>query len=243
MRQSYASRAAAGQTFHSNAQGGAVASQQPPSIPSTQPKQARPQLPPDMNSPRHENRPPSPAHIPRTNAPESEVYVLTFLTDTKHHDILTGMRKKYFPPKLNKLDAHLTLFHALPGSKLEDEILPVLQDVAGSTRQFQILAATPFRLRKGIAIGVPKSHGGEDARTVHSKLKCQWQSFLSDQDAGGFAAHYTIMNKVDDGKEVDKAFQDVEEQWKPCGGTAMGLSLWRYERGYWKWQSNFDFIK
>lgn len=151
------------------------------------------------------------------------------------------MRKKYFPPKLNKLDAHLTLFHALPGSKLEDEILPALQEVADSTSKFQLLASSPFKLRKGIAIGVPKSHGGDDARNVHTQLKSRWHDFLSDQDAGGFAAHYTIMNKVDDSKQVDQAFQDVEDQWRPCRGTVEGLSLWRYDRGYWQWQQNFGF--
>jgi len=186
-------------------------------------------------------RAPSPAHIPRTSSPEKEVYVLTFLTDQKHHQTMTELRKRYFPPRLNKLDAHLTMFHALPGSKLEEAVIPTLEQTAGSTEQFHVLAATPFKLRKGIAIGVPKGAGGDTARSVHAQLKRDWQPFLSDQDAGGFAAHYTIMNKVDDEKEVNRAFDQVEGSFRACGGTIEGVTLWRYDRGHWEWFRDFKF--
>lgn len=188
-------------------------------------------------------RAPSPAHVPRTTSPEKDVYVLTFLTDSKHHKTMTQWRKDYFPARLNRLDAHLTLFHALPGSKLDDAIIPTLEATANSTEQFHVLAATPFKLKHGIAIGVPKTAGGTTARDVHAKLKNEWQPFLSDQDAGGFAAHYTIMNKVDNPKEVDSAFAEVEQNFKACPGTIEGLSLWRYDRSRWEWARDFVFQK
>ena len=197
----------------------------------------RPQHPTDGHVRR--KRSPSPTHVPRTSAPEQDVYVLTFLTDKKHHQILTDMRKKYFPPRLNKLDAHLTLFHALPGSKLEDEILPFLEKLSGTTRQFPLQAASPFRLKHGIAIGVPKPRGGDAARDVHSQLRRNWSDFLSDQDAGGFRAHYTIMNKMDDDKKVEAAYKEVEKEWKGCPGTVEGLTLWRYDRGHWEFYRDF----
>jgi len=188
-------------------------------------------------------RAPSPTHVPRTTSPEKDVYVLTFLTDSKHHKTMTQWRKDYFPARLNKLDAHLTLFHALPGSKLDDEIIPTLEATAKSTEQFHILAATPFRLKHGIAIGVPKTAGGTTARDVHAKLRDQWRPFLSDQDAGGFAAHYTIMNKVDDDKKVNGAFAEVEQNFQACPGMIEGLSLWRYDRSRWEWARDFVFQK
>ena len=188
-------------------------------------------------------REPSPAHVPRTSSPEKEVYVLTYLTNQKHHQTMTELRNKYFPARLNKLEAHLTLFHALPGSKLEDAIIPTLERTAASIEQFHVMAATPFKLKKGIAIGVPKSAGGDAAKSVHAQLRNDWQPFLSDQDAGGFAAHYTIMNKVDDEKEVTRAFQQVEDSFRACSGTVQGLSLWRYDRGHWEWFRDFEFQK
>ncbi|KAH0380868.1 hypothetical protein KCU92_g7356, partial [Aureobasidium melanogenum] len=187
-------------------------------------------------------RTPSPSYTPKTSSAEDAVYVLTLLTDAKHHRILTEMRKKYFPPRLNRLDAHITLFHALPGSLLEESIKPTLRDISSKTKQFHLLAATPFRLNKGIAIGLPKSSGGDDARQVHQQLKAAWSDFLSRQDAGGFAAHYTIMNKVDDEKEVQKAFEQVQQEWKGCHGTVLGLSLFKYDRGNWVHDEDFKFL-
>jgi 2'-5' RNA ligase len=186
-------------------------------------------------------RTPSPSYAPNTSSAEEAVYVLTLLTDAKHHRTLTETRKKYFPPRLNRLDAHITLFHALPGSLLEESIKPTLREISSKTTQFHLLAATPFRLNKGIAIGLPKSSGGDDARQVHQQLKAAWSDFLSRQDAGGFAAHYTIMNKVDDEKEVQKAFEQVQQEWKGCHGTVLGLSLFKYDRGNWVHNEDFKF--
>jgi len=183
----------------------------------------------------------SPHYTPKTASEEDNVYVLTILTDAKHHETMTKWRRQYFPPRLNRLEAHLTLFHALPGSKLEEAIKPVLAEVCASTSPFPVLAAKPFRLNKGIAIGVPKTRGGEDARKVHRELQEAWKEFLSRQDAGGFAAHYTIMNKMDDESAVQKAFSEVESQWNGCHGRAEGLSLFLYERGNWVHVEDFRF--
>jgi len=185
----------------------------------------------------------SPAHIPRTSSPEAEVYVLTFLTDPEHHDTLTALRKRYFPPRLNKLDAHLTLFHALPGSKLEELIIPVLEHAAEKTSEFRLVASRPFRMKHGIAIAVPKNHGGDLAKDIHAHLQRQWQGVLSDQDAGGFRAHYTIMNKVDNEAEIGHAMEEVEHSFTACPGMVKGLSLWLYDRGGWAWRRDFEFQK
>jgi len=193
------------------------------------------------NESQHRKWTPAPAHIPRTSSPEKSVYVLTFLTDERLHRTMTELRKEYFPPKLNKLDAHLTLFHALPGSKLEETIIPHLEQTAASTAPFHIMAATPFKLTKGIAVGLPKSAGGDDTRSFHAQLRRDWQDVLSEQDAGGFAAHYTVMNKVDDRSTVKRAFEQVEDSFRACSGTVEGVTLWRYDRGNWEWFRDFKF--
>jgi len=194
----------------------------------------------------HWRRPPPAEHAaehrPNTSIPDEEqLYVLTFLTSAHHHATMTQLRKEYFPPRINKLDAHLTLFHALPGSKLTSTILPSLSSIASKTSPFSILADKPFRLKSGIAIGVSKSQGSEDAKVVHRQLQAQWKEFLSQQDAGGFRAHYTIMNKVDDEEFIGKAFQEVVEKFKGNEGMVNGLSLYRYDRGYWKHIEDFKF--
>ncbi|KAL1297314.1 hypothetical protein AAFC00_004865 [Neodothiora populina] len=194
--------------------------------------------------PKQQQQEPNNHYIPetqRTNThgssrKDSTVYVLTFLTSKSHHDTMTSLRKKYFPPHLNKLDAHLTLFHALPGDALSSDIIPTLQSVARSTSPFPLNASRPFMLGKhGIAIAVPKTKGGEPAAQIHETLQAEWMEMLSPQDAakGGFRAHYTVMNKVDDESVVQKGFEEIKGGWEGCEGVVEGLSLFRYERGRW----------
>ncbi|GAB7365875.1 hypothetical protein MBLNU230_g7205t1 [Neophaeotheca triangularis] len=188
-------------------------------------------------------RSPSPAHVPKTESPEDNVYVLTLLTDKEHHIRMTNLRNSYFPKKINKLAAHLTLFHALPGSKLEDAIIPTLEITAAETSEFRVHAAKPFRMKKGIAISIPKHEGASKCQDIHKRLQDEWlpQKFLSEQDAGGCRVHYTICNKVDDDTVVDKYLQEVQSSFKGDWGTVTGLGLWRYDRGFWRWERGFGF--
>ncbi|KAK5116853.1 hypothetical protein LTR85_009113 [Meristemomyces frigidus] len=171
------------------------------------------------------------------------VYVLTLLTDKPHHDRMTALRTSYFPKHLNKLEAHLTLFHALPGSKLERSIIPVLQSVANATAPFRVRTTKAFRLKKGIAIAVAKNQGVVQAQGVHHALQEPWaqEGFLSEQDAGGCRIHYTIMNKVDEESSVVKALEEVQNTFHSDVGWADGLGLWRYDRGFWRWERRFNF--
>lgn len=217
------------------------ATEEPKSSPKS--SQPRPNNANNNNSSRPK-RNPLPSHIPKTNNSSEQVYVLTLLTDTAHQNRMTALRKRYFPAKLNKLGAHLTLFHALPGSKLQETIIPTLQNIARNTQPFKVQAAKPFRMRKGIAISVPKHQGGEQAQEVHRALLGRWKEdgdWLSEQDQGGMRVHYTIMNKVDEEEDVEKAMSEVEKDWKGDWGEVVGLGLWRYEKGYWKWAEGFHF--
>jgi hypothetical protein len=198
-------------------------------------------------NPSRNKRTTSPSHKPQTSQAEKAVYILTLQTDAAHHARMTALRAKYFPKHLNKLEAHLTFFHALPESRLDSDVLPALKNVAASTQPFDIEASHPFRMKEGFGISVPEGKGGKNAREVRAELLGVWQdgedgSWLSEQDSGpGYRAHYTVMNKVDDEGVVQKALGEVESGWKGDRGRAVGLGLWRYERGYWKWVQGFEF--
>lgn len=189
-------------------------------------------------------RSPSPSHIPRTIGTEQSSYVLTLVTDQKHHQRMTNLRSKYFPKRINKLEAHLTLFHALPFSKLDSDVVPLIKEVASRTQRFNIHATRPFKMKRGIAVSVSKENGSRQAQSVHLALQRPWleAGFLSDQDAGGCRIHYTIMNKVDDESEVQRAFEEVNGSWKDDWCVATGLGLWKYEQGgRWIYTEGFDF--
>jgi hypothetical protein len=188
-------------------------------------------------------RSPSPSHLPQTGSVEDNVYVLTLLTDRAHHDRMTALRKKYFPKHLNKLAAHLTLFHALPRSKLESSVLPLLEDVAARTSPFRVRADSPFRMKKGFAVGIAEGEGGLQGKRLHGAIQGPWkkEGWLSAQDAGGCWLHYTLMNKVDEDGAIEIAYGELLEHFTGDTGMVEGLALWRYDRGFWKWDRKFTF--
>lgn len=199
----------------------------------------------ESTEPRSRSR--SPQQSPRQDAEEEDVYVLTLLTDQTHHERMTEIRDKYFPKKINKLAAHLTLFHALPGSRLEGSLIPTIKDVASRSSRFSITAKQPFRLgKRGIAIAVPQNQGGKQAKEIRNALQAPWkqQGILSQQDAqptGRMFPHYTVMNKVDDDAEVRKAEEELQNGFVPDQGVVEGLGLYLYDKGWWRRVRRFDF--
>lgn len=84
---------------------------------------------------------------------------------------------------------------------------------------------------------------------MFKELEGPWEreGWLSDQDRS-FQPHWTVQNKVEGGKVVDGAMRDVEGVLKRDGGSggglegkATGLTLFRYEKGYWKFEKSFRF--
>jgi hypothetical protein len=100
-------------------------------------------------------------------------------------------------------------------------------------------------LKKGIAVSISEQDGGKQGHAIHRDLQNRWKKdgFLSDQDAGGCRLHYTIMNKVDDEVAVSRAFGEVVGEFQGDFGTAEGLALWRYDRGFWRADRRFLFAK
>ena len=153
---------------------------------------------------------------------------------------MNEMRQQYFPKRLNRTPAHLTLFHALPHSEME-AMEQGLTQLASSTTPFTVTTGGPFRMKKGLGVNVDE--GYKTMKSVHGQLKSQWLSFLSQQDAGGFRPHWTVMNKVDEEKEVEAALHAVRQtlSQRMIEGQAVGLALWKYDRGNWLWAKDFAF--
>ncbi|KAL8760107.1 MAG: hypothetical protein Q9184_003428 [Pyrenodesmia sp. 2 TL-2023] len=176
-------------------------------------------------------------HTPQTSQPENETYILALSTDEAHHKAVTALRNRYFPPKLNKLSAHIALFRALPGSELAS-IESAIQDVVRHDHPFPISTGKPFLLSHGVGLEVHAA----PAQDIFRTLKAQWQGFLSKQDQS-FRAHYTIQNKVDVKEEVQKTLEEVQRNFEGSTGTVTGLSLYLYARGYWKLKQFYPFAE
>jgi mannose-1-phosphate guanylyltransferase len=179
-------------------------------------------------------------HKPNTGSEEEHVYVLTLKVTDTLAKAMDDMRDRYFPRHLNRTGAHLTLFHALPHSHIE-ALEQGLTQMTSQTQPFDVSTGKPFRMRKGVGINVDE--GYKNMKTVHQDLQSQWSAFLSEQDAGGFKPHWTVMNKVDDVKKVDDAFSVIRQELSERNqeGRATGVDLWRYERGNWIFAREFSF--
>ena len=173
-------------------------------------------------------------HTANTAHEGEDSYILTLHTDPSHHQRVTALRTHYFPPKLNKLSAHIALFRALPGSQLAT----IEADISASAQQqhpFPIATGKAYLLGHGVAIDA----NAPPARGIYDGLKGKWEGFLSKQDKS-FKAHYTIQNKVEDGVP-QRTLEELGKTFGGSSGRVDGLSLYRYDRGYWRHMKDFMF--
>lgn len=184
-------------------------------------------------------RKPKDAHRPRTSGEEEHVYVLTLNTTPSLHRPMTALRERYFPAHLNRTPAHLTMFHALPGSHMSSIVAAIEEECQGLA-PFRLATGPLFRMRRGVGINV--GQGSRPARLLHQELQRRWAGVLSEQDRQAWRPHWTIQNKVNDSAVVEGTMREVEQGFQGAEGVAEGCVLWRYERGgEWKFERMFEF--
>lgn len=157
-------------------------------------------------------------------------YILTLQTDRAHYQSMKHLRNTYFPPRLNKIPPHITLFHALPGDRLEEQVIPAIKKLASDTPSYNIVATNPFRLKRGIGIGLADDCGhprdGPNARNltkqIHERLRKEWGEWLSQQDSQPIRLHYTIMNKVENEDDVNKALEELRNSFEQGKDVSKG---------------------
>ncbi len=173
-------------------------------------------------------------HTANTAQEEEDSYILALHTNPEHHKRVTALRTQYFPPKLNKLSAHIAIFRALPGSQL-NTIEADVSAAAEKQQSFSIATGKAYLLGHGVAIDA----NAPPAKGIYNGLKDKWEKFLSKQDKS-FKAHYTIQNKVEDGVP-QRTLEELQKNFEGSQGQVDGLSLYRYDRGYWRHEKDFMF--
>jgi len=140
---------------------------------------------------------------------------------------LDGARRRYFPPERNQLDAHLTMFHALPPS-LEGEVRTLLKAQCKGPRPAATIAGL-MNIGGGVAYRV--SSPGLDS--FREAIADHFHGSLTAQDAGGWRAHVTIQNKVAP-NEAKALFDRLNKDFRPRPLVIHGLALHRYLDGPWE---------
>ncbi|ADB33019.1 conserved hypothetical protein [Kribbella flavida DSM 17836] len=135
------------------------------------------------------------------------------------------LRSAHYPPHLNVLRAHVTLFHQLPGHETDSVIAELT--ATRSDEPFALEVVGPRLLGRGVAIDLrsPTLH------SLHADLARRWTPWLTRQDRQPFRPHVTIQNKVDPATARQLHDELATTPWPPV--SAIGWSLWRYLGGPW----------
>ncbi|WPB55386.1 2'-5' RNA ligase family protein [Xylophilus sp. GOD-11R] len=166
----------------------------------------------------------------------STALIVTLQMDEASAARFTELRRQHFPPERNWLEAHITLFHALPVASLHT----VLQDaaaVAGRTDAFRLRVDRVHFLGAGVAYAM----SSPEALAVRATLAEAWLPLLGRQDlAWRGPLHVTVQNKVQ--PPVARRLQaELEQGFQPHDVGAVGLQVWHYEGGPWRAAAAFSF--
>jgi 2'-5' RNA ligase superfamily len=165
-----------------------------------------------------------------------EPLILTLELDAKSFELLNALRKKYFPPQRNVLEAHVTLFHKLPGEELS-VIEKTLHNFCLEQVTLELYLPEVRFLGKGVAVNI-ESPG---LLTMRKNLATLWHDWLSAQDLQVYKPHVTVQNKVMP-SEARELFETLSATWTPMNAQGKGLTLWRYLGGPWEQVETFPFV-
>lgn len=160
--------------------------------------------------------------------------ILTLALDEQNQARFEAERKRYFPARLNRIPAHISLFHALPGEDLAPITSLLRQQAARPAFPLQIHDL--MRLGRGVAYAL---HAPElDA--IHATLRAAWLPTLSRQDLQPFRPHVVVQNKVEP-DEAKTLYARLFAGFRPWTAEAASLLLWHYEGGPWRLAGEFPF--
>ncbi len=149
--------------------------------------------------------------------------------------MLDDLRRRHYPAERNRVPAHLTLFHGLPGT----ELASIRRDAAATCkRQRRItLAASGWNsFDQGTALSV----ASPELLALRQTLAREWHDWLSPQDSGRIAPHVTVQNKVAP-REANALLRELRASFRPFTIRGEGLLLWRYLGGPWEPVQRFAF--
>ncbi|GAB2779688.1 2'-5' RNA ligase [Hymenobacter luteus] len=162
--------------------------------------------------------------------------ILTLTLDEAAQAHFNALRQQYFPPERNYLQAHVTLFHHLPGPEAR-AITEYLARVAATTPPLPLQVAGLRFLGRGVAYDL---HNPELLQ-LHRSLQTAWAAWLTPQDQQRLKPHITVQNKVE--PAVARALhQQLTAEFMPFEAAGTGLTLWAYRNGPWEQLQQFPFV-
>jgi hypothetical protein len=152
-------------------------------------------------------------------------FVLTLGMDEVSFARLDEWRRRYFPPDINFIPAHLTLFHALTAEQIS-RLASAPPRLSGEFIPLNFVR--PFLIGRGVAIRVDRGELTE----LHDRMIEALGRGLTRQDRAPFRPHVTIQNKVRR-EDAKTTFAQVANNFAPWTGRGIRLDVWRYLGAKW----------
>ena len=147
---------------------------------------------------------------------------------------LEGLRRAHYPAELNRVPAHLTMFHGLPPSA-EEEVRHILARHSSQAAPRALLAGL-MNLGNGVAYRLVS----DDLEVIRDAVADHFHGLLSAQDSAGWRPHVTIQNKVP-AKAAKALIDQLSATYHPRPIGIGGLSVHRYLGGPWERLATYKF--
>ncbi len=154
--------------------------------------------------------------------------IVTALLDQGAFDWFDDLRRTHYPQARNRVPAHLTLFHGLPGDQ-ESAVAEILTAACRGRGPIRLEARGPWFLGQGVAYRI----GSTDLEALRRQLATAFDPWLTAQDRAPFRPHVTVQNKVEP-EEARRLLERLQLEFEPFEVWAEGLLVWRYLRRRWE---------
>lgn len=152
--------------------------------------------------------------------------IVTALMGAQDSTWADGLRRAHFPPERNHLSAHITLFHHLPPSALDE--------IAHRLKRMTAAPPPPARLTDVMMLGrgVAFRIESPDLLAMRAELAEAFTGLLTPQDQATPRLHVTVQNKVE--PAIAKALaEQLRADFRPRTLVISGLAAWHYRGGPW----------
>lgn len=160
--------------------------------------------------------------------------IVTALMGARDFAWADGLRCAHFPPERNVLPAHITLFHHLPPSALDEVKRRLAQYCAGPAPVARLDSV--MGLGRGVAFRIDSP----DLMDMRDDMADAFTGLLTPQDQARPRLHITVQNKVDpaDARALE---QSLRAEFRPRPLHIAGLAAWHYRGGPWELAAQYKF--
>ncbi len=167
--------------------------------------------------------------------PDPAPLILTLALDADSQAYFDELRRRHFPPKINYLAAHVTLFHHLPGPD-EAALTARLAAICQAQGALPVRVTGVRSLGRGVAFALENA----GLRALHRRLQTDFAAHLTPQDQQKLQPHVTVQNKVEPAA-ARQLLADLQAGFVPFAATGTGLKLWAYRGGPWEPRATLPF--